>query len=65
MNNKLKDTWMESRPYGTDTGRKNTEHSAPKPFHQNPELNFTLKNIDPKILQRYSFDDNGGGYKGL
>ena len=30
-----------------------------------PQINKEPEQIDPRILQRYSFDDNGGGYKGL
>jgi hypothetical protein len=39
----------------------------PLPYsHQTyPEVIKEPKEIDPRLLQRYSFDDNGGGYKGL
>ena len=30
-----------------------------------PQINKEPEEIDPRLLQRYSFDDNGGGYKGL
>jgi hypothetical protein len=28
-------------------------------------INKEPEQIDPRLLQRYSFDDNGGGYRGL
>jgi hypothetical protein len=65
MNNKLKADRLNNLPKEADIGKKQTENAASMPYARNPERRFFTKEIDPRILQRYSFDDNGGGYKGL
>ena len=40
-------------------------HMLPGSNREQIEVNSQLFQIDPRLLQRFSFDDNGGGYKGL
>ena len=49
----------------TDLSSSDRETSSKPLPPDRSELNYQVKIIDPRLLQRYSIDDNGGGYRGL
>lgn len=65
MNNKPNEVLVDQTSIRGESQKGDRNTLQPKVFSEELLVGQNLLNLDPRILQRYSIDDNGGGYKGL